>query len=184
MFTTKTSFKIGFITLVAGLLTVGTALGQAGHMLNGVGPVDQAWSGAGTAIPQDVSSALHWNPAAITTFGGSQVDVNLQLMVPNGKLNSFVRQGAFGSMFGPPADVSGVTDSDAGVFPIPSIGYVFRQPNSSWAFGVSAFGIGGFGVDYLAGATNPITTPQPPSGMGFGHISSEFGLFQASPTVA
>ncbi len=164
-------------------IVAGSAYGQAGHVLNGVGPVDQSWAGAGTAIPQDISSALHWNPAALTTFDGSHVEVSLQLMFPTGELSSAVSQGAFGP-FGPAQDLQGTTPSDAGVFPIPAAAYSVRSPGSSWAFGLSAFGVGGFGVDYAQSTSNPILTPQPPNGMGFGAISSEFGLFQASASVA
>lgn len=184
MSTHKSITRFGFISLVVFCMTTGYAVGQAGHMLNGVGPIDQSWSGAGMAIPQDAISALHWNPASITTISGNELDVSLQLMKPTGTLKSFVRQGAFGPTFGPPQDVEGETASDAGIFPIPSVAYVARQAASRWAFGISAFGIGGFGVDYLAGASNPIATPQPPLGMGFGHISSEFAMFQAAPTIA
>ena len=170
------------MTAVAALSTSG-AFAQAGHVLNGVGPADQAWSGAGMAVPQDALSALQWNPATVTMIENNQLDVSLQLLFPTGKLSSFVRQGAFGEM-GPPQDVSGETNSDAGPFPIPSIAYVYSNPGSRWAFGMSAFGVGGFGVDYLTSNANPITTPQAPNGMGFGSISSQFGMFQLAPTVA
>jgi len=97
------------------LFTASIAWGQAGHVLNGVGPVDQGMAGAGMAIPQDVLSMLHWNPGAITSVTAA------------------------------------------------------------------------VGVDYAMATDfggNPILLPQPPNGLGFGGITSEFALLQASPTIA
>ena len=162
-------------------------LAQSGHVMNGVGPVDQAMSGAGMAAPSDALTALHWNPAVITTLSADRLDVSLQLMMPSGTITSSVGAGAFGPM-GPEIALQGSTDSDAGPFPIPSVGYVHARPDSRWAYGFSVFGVGGFGVDYELASSdnmNPILTPQmPEGGMGFGALSSSFMLMQISPTVA
>ena len=165
------------------LMSATLAFGQTGHVLNGVGPVDQAWAGAGLANPQDALTALYGNPAAITSFDRSSFDVSLQLLMPSGEIESSVNAGAFGP-FGPSVGMQGVTDSEAGPFPIPAIGYINVNPDSRWAFGLSTYGVGGFGVDHKIDPTNPITTPQPPNGLGFGSISSEFMLLQVLPTAA
>ena len=158
---------------------------QTGHVLNGVGPIDQGMSGAGMAAPQDALTALHWNPAAIVTLPGHTFDLGIQLMMPTSTITSSVQAGAFGPAFGPPVTMSGATDSDAGPFPIPSIGVVLAPEGSKWAFGFSAYGVGGFGVDYAGSMTNPILSPQMPNGgMGFGAMKSAFMLLQVSPTVA
>ncbi len=172
-----------FAMLVALAFLSATAWAQTGHVLNGVGPVDQAWGGAGMANPQDGLTALHWNPASITTLPGNSLDLSLQMLIPTGDLASTVEPGAFGP-FGPPVRMSGDTNSEAGPFPIPAVGFVYAPDASRWAFGLSAFGVGGFGVDHPLDPTNPILTPQPPGGMGFGSISSEFALLQVSPTAA
>ncbi len=164
-----------------------TAQAQVGHTLSGVGPVDQALSGAGTANPQDILGALHWNPASITRFGTSELSLGVQLLFPTSDLNSSVSAGAFGPMFGPPMDLGGTTASEAGPFVMPALGYVKGLGESRWNYGVAAVVSGGFGTDYpmatsLAG--NPINTPQPPNGLGFGAIYSSFALMQLAPTAA
>jgi len=158
---------------------------QTGHVMNGVGPIDQAMGGAGMAAPQDALTALHWNPASLFALPGTSFDVGLQLMMPTGSITSSVQAGAFGPAFGPPATLQGSTDSEAGPFPIPAIGFTHVNPDSRIAYGLSAFGVGGFGVDYKLSSVNPILTPQmPEGGMGFGAMSSTFMLLQISPTIA
>ncbi len=166
------------------LFTAAPVWSQSGHVMNGVGPVDQAMSGAGMAAPGNVLSALHWNPAGIMSAQGQQLDVSLQLLMPTASMTSAVDAGAFGAM-GPGQSLRGTSDSGAGPFPIPSLGYVFNPTGRPWAAGISFFGVGGFGVDYDTSPTNPILTPQmPDGGMGFGDMFSEFALMQVSPTVA
>lgn len=178
------SAYLAFAILV--VLTVPHARAQSGHVLNGVGPVDQAMSGAGMAMPQDALTALHWSPAGIVDISGNNLALSLQVMQPTGTISSTVNAGAFGD-FGPGATLSGATDSDAGPFPIPAVGFVHAPAGGRWAVGFSAFGVGGFGVDYAAtgnGGGNPVLMAQPPMGYGFGAISSEFALMQVSPTFA
>lgn len=162
------------------------AFAQTGHVLNGVGPTDQSWSGAGMAAPRDGLAALHWNPASITTFDASQLDASLQLMVPTTDLTSSIEPGAMGPG-APPIRLSGTTASDTGPFPIPAVGFVYRPAESRSSFGLSAIGVGGFGVNYAASEPtspdgNPILFPQ--SAGGFGAVESSFALFQVSPTYA
>jgi len=167
------------------MLMAAPSWAQTGHVLNGVGPIDQGMSGAGMAAPQDALTALHWNPAAIFAVPGKTLDIGIQLMMPTSTLTSSVQAGAFGPAFGPPVTMQGATDSDAGPFPIPSVGFAYAPEDSKWAFGFSAYGVGGFGVDYAQSAMNPILTPQMPNGgMGFGEMTSAFMLLQVSPTVA
>jgi long-chain fatty acid transport protein len=178
-------FPALFLLVSALFLLVPVSRAQTGHVLNGVGPIDQGMSGAGMAAPQDALTALHWNPAAMVTKPGCTLDVGIQLMMPTGTITSTVQAGAFGPQFGPPVTMSGSTDSEAGPFPIPSLGLIIAPEGSKWAFGFSAYGVGGFGVDYAASTTNPILTPQmPQGGMGFGAMNSSFMLLQVSPSVA
>ncbi len=167
-----------------GALPVATA--QTGHVLNGVGPIDQSWSGAGMAAPRDGLTALHWNPAAIATFDASRLDVSLQLMFPTTDLASTIETGAMGPD-APPVRLSGTSASDTGPFPIPAVGFVYRPAHSRSTFGISAIGVGGFGVNYAASDPtaadgNPITFPQ--AAGGFGALRSSFSLFQVAPTYA
>ena len=178
------------LALVIAAATAPAAHAQSGHVLNGVGPVDQAMAGAGMAAPQDALVPVHWNPAAIAFSKENRLDVSIQFMQPTGSISSSVDAGAFGPL-GPPATLVGSTDSDAGPFPIPSLGYVRVMPDSRFTFGLGAMFVGGFGVNYaassfLAPAPNPILTPQAGTGegLGFGSIESSFALLQVNPTVA
>ncbi len=186
MLNTQQVMRLSCILLLAAAFASAPASAQVGHTLSGVGPVDQAWSGAGTANPQDIMGALHWNPAAITSFQTNQLGVGIQFLFPTSDLNSSVAAGAFGPVFGPPVALAGTTEGEAGPFPMPSVAYVHGAGQSDWTFGVGAFVAGGFGTDYPAAtslAGNPINTPQPPNGLGFGHIFSEFAMMQLAPTV-
>lgn len=161
-----------------------TSYAQNGHVMSGVGAIDQSMSGAGTvALPLDGLSGIYANPATITHFEGVQLDVSLQIMKPSGTLYSAIQENAFGPSF-PNATISGSTESVAGPFPIPALAITYRPEKSKWAFGLSAYGVGGFGVDYEMTPTNPITTPQAPNGFGFGAIPSEFQLLQVAPSIA
>jgi len=171
-------------TLIVFSMTM-ASMAQSGHVMNGAGAVDQSMSGAGMAAPRDVQTALHWNPASLFGIPGTSLDFSLQYMLPTSSVSSTVQAGAFGPGFGPPVTMTGKTDSDIGGFPIPSFAYAKVNPDSRFAYGISAIGVGGFGVDYAGSSSNPILTPQmPQGGMGFGAINSTFMLLQLSPTVA
>lgn len=176
---------VNIFLLAAGLLFLPLhSFSQNGHIMSGVGAVDQSIGGAGTvAYPLDGLSGLYANPASITAFEGLILDVSIQLLRPNGTIYSSIQQEAFGPGF-PGNTISGSTESTAGPFPIPALALTYAPVESRWVFGLSAYGVGGFGVDYEMTPTNPITTPQAPNGFGFGNIPSEFQLLQIAPTVA
>ena len=44
------------------------AFSQAGHVMQGIGAINMSMGGASTAQPLDISGALQWNPATISTF--------------------------------------------------------------------------------------------------------------------
>jgi long-chain fatty acid transport protein len=198
-------FSAAVLVLLAASL-VPAAMAQSGHVLNGVGPIDQAMAGAGMAAPQEALVPVHWNPAAVAFSKESRLDLSIQFMQPTGSIESSVSQGGFGTAPSPPfppgtplppAAMSGSTDSDAGPFPIPALGYVRTMDDSKLAFGLGAMFVGGFGVDYDASPSpfnsdgsfnpdvNPVLTPQQAQGgFGFGAIKSEFALLQVNPTIA
>ena len=95
-----------FSMLAAALLLALPAQAQTGHVLNGVGPIDQGMSGAGMAAPQDALTALHWNPAAIFAVPGKTLDIGLQMMMPSSTITTTVQAGDFGPGFGPPVTMS------------------------------------------------------------------------------
>ncbi|MEZ4808711.1 MAG: outer membrane protein transport protein, partial [Allomuricauda sp.] len=163
-----------FFTFCAFLLST-VAFSQAGHIMQGVGSVNMSMGGAATAQPLDISGALHWNPATISTFDGNILKFDLGLFFSSPELSSTVPE--FDQNGQPTGNFfSGVTEDDRGVSPMPAIAYVWSKPESKHTFGVSAFGISGFGVTFPESTTNPITMPQ--SMGGFGRIESNYILLQ------
>ena len=136
--------------------------------------------GASTAQPLDISGAMQWNPAAISTFDSKILKFDLGLFFSSPELYSTVPEF---DVFGQPTGnfFSGNTKDDRGVSPMPALAMVWGKPESKHTFGVSAFGISGFGVTFPESMTNPINMPQPD---GFGHIESDYMLLQIGFTWA
>jgi len=164
---------------LAVLLFTSATFAQAGHIMQGVGAVNMSMGGAATAQPLDISGALQWNPASISTFDNKIIDFNIGAFFSSPELTSSVPAGMFGP--GSPA-VSGVTEDDRGVSPMPALAMVWGKEDSKHTFGASAFGISGFGVTFPESTTNPISGPQ--SMGGFGHIESDYMLLQVGLTWA
>lgn len=168
-------------TLIAGLFSFGL-YAQAGHIMQGVGAKNMSMGGAATGQPIDISGALHWNPAAITTFEGSEFKFDIGMFFSSPELRSTVPE--IDMSTGQPTGnvISGVTKDDRGVSPMPALAFVWGDDESRSKFGVSAFGISGFGVTFPESMTNPINAPQEFG--GFGRIESDYLLFQVSFTWA
>ena len=157
---------------VSATILAASATAQTGHVLNGVGPVNQSMAGASTAAPLDASGAIQWNPAALSGLSSSQIQFGMEVLMPEVSLESEVSA---------PAAMSGSSESQLGASPIPSFGFAYKIADSDWTFGFGAFGLSGFGVEYKASAKNPILLP-PPNGCG--SITSEFQLMQIAPTLS
>ncbi len=159
------------------LLLSTMAFSQAGHIMQGVGAVNMSMGGASTAQPLDISGALQWNPAAISTFNENIFKFDIGLFFSSPELNSTVPT--------PGGPFSGTTEDDRGASPMPAIAMVWGKEDSKHTFGVSAFGISGFGVTFPESNTNPISFPQSPDGNGgFGHVESDYILLQIGFTWA
>lgn len=157
------------------LLTCTIALGQAGHIMQGVGAVNMSMGGASTAQPIDISGALQWNPAGIATFDHKIVKLDVGLFFSSPELRSTVP--VFDNLGQPTgAFFSGVTKDDRGISPMPALAFVWASPESRHSFGFSSFGISGFGVTFPENPLNPINAPQ--SMGGFGRIESNYMLLQ------
>jgi long-chain fatty acid transport protein len=139
--------------------------------------------GASVAAPLDATGSLFWNPAAIGGLPSSELDLGLELLYPTTTLSSSIPGGALGPGF-PSRSLFGTTRSDAGVFPLPTGGFVYKPEDSRLTYGVGLFPAAGFGTNYPGGQTNPILSAPPPNGFGLGHISSSYQLFQIAPTVS
>ena len=155
--------------------------GQAGHVMQGVGAVNMSMGGASTAQPLDISGALQWNPASISTFDSKIFKFDIGLFSSSPKLYSTVPE--FNNLGQPTGNFfSGSTEDDRGLSPMPAIAMVWGKEDSKHTFGVSAFGISGFGVTFPQSTTNPINMPQ--SMGGFGKIESDYMLLQVGFTWA
>jgi long-chain fatty acid transport protein len=176
----KNFLKLLFLMLSA------LVYGQAGHVMQGVGAVNMSMGGAATAQPLDISGALQWNPAAISTFDGKILDFSIGAFFSSPELSGSLPAGMLG--VGAPA-VSGITKDDRGISPMPSLAMVWGKEDSKHTFGVSAFGISGFGVTFPEEANNPMSPTfnptlnsnpmnYPQQAGGFGHLESDYMLLQ------
>ena len=166
--------KNSFLKLIT-LLFASTLFAQTGHVMQGVGAVNMSMGGAATAQPLDISGAMQWNPAALSTFDQKLIKFDLGLFFSAPELNSTVP--IFDSNGQPTGNfMSGTTADDRGISPMPAIAMVWGKEDSKHTFGVSAFGISGFGVTFPESTTNPINMPQ--SMGGFGKIESDYMLLQ------
>lgn len=133
---------------------------QVGHLMQGIGSVNMSMGGASTGQVIDISGALQWNPAGITEFNGTNLSVNAGLFMSNPKLSS-----SYGTM-------SGTTEDQKANSVMPAAAVTFGKSDKH-KFGVSVFGVSGFGVEYPQSNTNPILSP-----MMFGKMESNYMLMQ------
>ncbi len=185
------SIKLFFI------LFSGFALAQTGHLMQGVGAVNMSMGGAATAQPLDISGAMQWNPAALSVFDGSILKFDIGAFEGVPELSSSLPPGMLGE--GAPGTF-GADNSELGYSPMPALAFAWGNPDSKHTFGVSAFGISGFGVDFPQetnlpvgsdGMPNPNWDPNdsnailyPQNLMGFGNLHSEYMLLQVGFTWA
>lgn len=165
--------KIRFLFLIM-VFAPFAIFAQTGHIMQGIGAVNMSMGGAATAQPLDINGALHWNPASISVFDKKELSVNAGLFFSAPELSS--------SMATPGGNFSGTTKDDRGVSVMPALAYVYGKKDSKHTFGLSAFGISGFGVTFPESSTNPISMPQ--SVGGFGKILSDYSLLQIGVTYA
>lgn len=181
------------IILQVGFLLFSTfAFSQAGHIMQGVGAFNMSMGGASTGQPLDISGALQWNPASISAFNNKIIKLDVGLFFSSPELSSSLSAGMMGP--GSPA-VSGVTKDARDPSIMPALAMVWGKENSKHTFGLSAFGISGFGVTFPeelnqpmsasfnpALNSNPINYPQQAG--GFGRIKSDYMLLQIGFTWA
>lgn len=164
------------------LLTISTfVFSQTGHLMQGAGAVNMSMGGASTAQPLDITGALQWNPATISSFDEKILKFDIGLFFSSPELSSTMPE--FDQMGAPTGNFfSGTTEDDRGVSPMPAIAMVWGNPDSRSTFGVSAIGIAGFGVTFPENMSNPINMPQAMG--GFGRIESNYLLMQVGVTWA
>ena len=156
------------LVAIAVLAAPQAARATDGHLLHGVGAVNSAVGGIGVASNASLLGSFYANPAGLASFEGTNLEMGFELMKPDRTVSS---------TYGP---MSGSTTSDADWTPIPAFGFSTKLSNGV-VIGLSGLGIGGFGVNYAADASNPILMPAP---NGFGQVYSNFQLMKISPAVA
>ncbi len=184
------------IKIVVLLFTTAT-FAQAGHLMAGVGSVNTSMGGAATAQPIDISGAIQWNPATISTFDSTILNLDVGLFFASPELSSTLPANM---MFSGSPEVTGLTTDDKGVSPMPALAVVWGKPDHKITYAFSAFGVSGFGVDFAEETnlpmdalgnpnpnwdptnSNPISYPQTMN--GFGHLKSNYMLMQVGFTVA
>lgn len=155
----------------AGLAVFAPAAGATdGHLLHGVGAINSAMGGAGVATFKSLLGTYYLNPAGLMAFDGTRMEFGFEMFKPDRSLSSAI-----------PGFGSGTTASKSDWSPIPAMGFATRLKNDKIVVGISALGIGGFGVDYPSSTTNPILTPQP---NGFGAVFSNYQYLKIAPAVA
>ena len=83
-----------FFLNISLLLSSFAIFAQAGHIMQGVGAVNMSMGGASTAQPLDISGALQWNPAAISTFDEKIFKFDIGLFFSSPELSSSLPVGA------------------------------------------------------------------------------------------
>lgn len=168
---TKISLPIKLTLLASVLLHSMAVQATDGHVLHGVGSINQAMGGAGIATAIDATGSSYNNVSSLAFLKRSSIEFGAELFMPDRSLSSSFA--GFGS---------GTVDSKTREAVIPSFALAYKT-GGPWTFGFSATGIGGFGVDYpstLPGGS-PISLPQP---YGFGAVYSNYQLLQLTPSVA
>ena len=184
--TKKINIMLNKLSKLFFLLFTTFAFAQTGHLMQGVGAVNMSMGGAATAQPLDISGAMQWNPATLSTFDGSILKFDIGAFKGTPTLYSTLPAGMLGP--GAPA-VTGETESELGYQPMPALAFAWGKADSKHTFGISMFGVSGFGVDFPEETnspfnpafnptenSNPILYPQ--AAGGFGHMESAYMLMQ------
>lgn len=171
------------VALLATFVAAGVSCAQEGVVLTGAGPINRSMGGAATAAPISASGALYWNPASISGLRQTEMEFGLELLWPHTTLTSSVPANALG-LGAPPVAFAGSTNSDSGIFPLPTMGLVYRCGDSPWTLGVGVLTVGGFGVNYPSSTTNPILQAPPLQGLGVGPLHTQLFVTQLVPTAA
>jgi len=161
------------------LFAAGSLLATDGHVMHGAGPVNESMGGAGTGACLDATGSIAWNPACTATFSGSILEGAFEYFIPFRTLSSSIGANAFGVGF-PAVSLFGTTQSATNPGMMPAFTYLRHAPKSRNSFHIGLISMAGFGVDYPLDTKfqNAILTPQPPAGMGFGAIDSDYAMMK------
>jgi len=139
--------------------------------------------GASTAAPLDAAGAGYWNPAAISGLRQSEIMLGNEFIYPDIHLSSAVPANAFGP--GTPAtDRAGSTRSDSGLALIPALGWVHRDPDSPFTFGLATYGSAGGTVNFAGDPNNPVLSPTLAGTVVLGPQYGNLQVAQIVPSLA
>ncbi len=182
-FRPRSKWLVFFLAVFTTALAADTALAQYGAILSGVGATNRSMAGASTAAPLSAAGALYWNPATISGLPRSELEAGAELLFLHTQADSSLNASSLGPGI-PPINLAGQTNSNTGVTPLPTIALAYIPEGSPLSFGLGVFAVSGFGVDYAGSNSNPLLTPRPPIGVGFGPVYSDFQVLQIHPAVA
>jgi long-chain fatty acid transport protein len=163
--------------------TASLARAQYGTILTGQGPVNRSFAGVATATPLSPAGALYWNPATLPGLKSTELEAGVELIFPHTSASSTLPASAFGPGV-PPVALTGKQNSLTTECALPTIGLAYLPEDSPFSFGLGAFAVAGFGVDYAGSTSNPALTAPQPNGVGFGPVYSDFQVLQIVPAVA
>jgi len=172
-----------FVVSVAVLACFSTqpAAHAQGVMLRGAGAVNEAVGGTATAMPLDASGALLWNPGTISALPKNEMTLGLGLIQAHSRVESSV-----------PVAPGGSTKGEAGVVPVPSMGFVWSTSRRSpFTYGIGLAAVGGAASLYPQAPlftvdANGIPTPNPDGNpiLNAHGRSASVVVLQMTPTVA
>ena len=169
--------RVTLALLLASALCLPASARAQGHMLHGVGPVNSAMGGAGTALPLEATGALMFNPALIAETSGNQISFSTEFLRDGLQIDTTVGL------------LKGRMTPDKQTSVLPSFGWMMRDPNKKMALGFGLIAMAGFATDYNQD-NNSILFAQPPN--GFGRIYTDLRVtkipvalaFQATPKLS
>lgn len=173
----KSALGFGVAALLAVLFgEVRPALGTNGHVLHGVGSINQSLGGAGIATSLDVVGSVTNNVSSIAFLSGNSAEFGAEFFIPDRSMYASFNDGLF----------AGTVTSKTRSAVIPNFGLAYHV-DDRWTVAFTGAGVGGLGLDYPAnlpnasGRFNPLAAPQP---LGFGSIYSNYQMLQMTPAVS
>lgn len=157
-------------TLAIGFLSGVDQVQSQGLYLSTAGPVNRAMGGASAAAPINAIGAIYWNPATISGLEKSELEIGAGLLLTDHTVTS---------TFGP---FTGSTRSEAGVVPVPNIGWVYHTEIPAVTLGLGINTVAGFKTNLPSDNTNPVLAPQAANGLG--RVSGNGTYLQFAPVVS
>ena len=139
--------------IVGCLALVPVSASAQGAMLHGIGPINSAMGGAGTALPNESLGALMFNPALIAKTKGNQISFTTEFFKDD--INIHTTAGL----------LSGDAHPSSQLSVVPAFGWMMRDPSKKMALGFGLIGVAGFGTDYPQDNAS-VLFAQPPNGFG------------------